>query len=95
MNCNAGHQHHKIIESIKRQADELSYISSSFTIDIRAKLGQKLSEIIPGDLNKSFLSDSGARANEIAIILAKQFTEKEKIRVYLDKINEATRDKHR
>ena len=52
-------------------------ISSSFTIDIRAKLGEKLSEIIPGDLNKSFLSDSGARANEIAIILAKQFTGKE------------------
>jgi len=68
-----------MIESIKKQADELSYISSSFTIDIRAKLGEKLSEIIPGDLNKSFLSDSGARANEIAIVFAKQFTGKEKI----------------
>ena len=79
VNCNAGHQHEKIINEIKKQADELSYIGPAFTIDIRAKLGKKLSEIIPGSLNASFFSDSGARANEIAIILAKKFTGKNKI----------------
>jgi len=79
VNSNAGHQHKKIINAIKNQADELSYIGPAFTIDIRAKLGKKLSEIIPGSLNTSFFSDSGARANEIAIILAKKFTGKNKI----------------
>ena len=79
VNCNAGHQHPKIISSIKKQTNELSYIGPAFTIDIRAKLGKKLSEIIPGSLSTSFFSDSGARANEIAIILAKTLTGKNKI----------------
>ena len=79
VNCNAGHQHQKIINAIKKQTDELSYIGPAFTIDIRAKLGEKLANIIPGGLNTSFFSDSGARANEIAIIIAKNFTGKDKI----------------
>ena len=79
VNCNAGHQHQKIIDAIKSQADKLSYIGPAFTVDIRAQLGERLSKIIPGGLNTSFFSDSGARANEIAIIIAKNFTGKDKI----------------
>ena len=59
VNCNAGHQHQKIIDAIKSQADKLSYIGPAFTVDIRAQLGERLSKIIPGGLNTSFFSDSG------------------------------------
>ena len=67
VNCNAGHQHEEIISSIKKQADELSYIGPAFTIDIRAKLGKKLSEIIPGSLNASFFSSDVAKLNEMPL----------------------------
>ena len=46
-------------------------------------------------LIKSSLAKKRQRVVEEQLKESKHVTEKEKIRVYLDKINEATRDKHR
>ena len=78
-NVNAGHQHPKIIEAIKEQAEKMCYVSAGAANDTRAELCRILSEITPGDLIKSFLSCGGAVANENAIKMARAYTGRQKI----------------
>jgi taurine--2-oxoglutarate transaminase len=45
----------------------------------RARLGQKLAELTPGDLDVVFFTNGGAEANENAIKLARQYTGRQKV----------------
>ena len=45
----------------------------------RARLGQKLAEVTPGDINTFFFTLGGAEANENALKMAKAFTGRSKI----------------
>ena len=74
MCVNAGHGDRRIIEAIKRQADQLSYISPFMATEVRARLGQKLAELLPGDIDKVFFTLGGADANENAINIARTVT---------------------
>ena len=47
--------------------------------EIRARLGQKLAEILPGDLDKVFFTLGGAEAIENAIKIARHFTGRYKV----------------
>ena len=79
MCSNLGHSASKVSDAIATQAEEGAYFAPSFTTEARAKLGQKLAEITPGDLSKTFFSTSGTEAIEAAIKIAKFYTGKEKI----------------
>ena len=45
----------------------------------RARLGEKLAEITPGDIDTFFFTNGGAEANENAIKIARLFTGRQKI----------------
>ena len=45
----------------------------------RARLGAKLAEITPGDIDTFFFTNGGAEANENAIRIARLFTGRHKI----------------
>jgi taurine--2-oxoglutarate transaminase len=77
VNLNIGHQHPKIIEAIKRQADELCVAGPGFATEPRAELGRKLAEIT--GLAKSFYCLSGTEANESAMKIARLYTGRHKI----------------
>jgi taurine--2-oxoglutarate transaminase len=47
--------------------------------EVRARLGTKLAELLPGDLDKVFFTLGGAEANENAIRIAKAVTGRQKI----------------
>jgi len=79
MCVNAGHGDRRIIEAIKRQADQLSYISPFMATEVRARLGQKLAELLPGDIDKVFFTLGGADANENAIKIARTVTGRAKV----------------
>lgn len=79
VNLNLGHQHPRLIEAIKRQADRLATIQPSFANDVRGELARLLAERSPGDLNKVFFTNGGADANEHAVRMARQHTGKRKI----------------
>jgi len=74
MCVNAGHGDRRIIEAIKRQADELPYISPFMAHESRARLGRKLAELLPGDIEKVLFTLGGADANENAIKIARAVT---------------------
>jgi acetylornithine/LysW-gamma-L-lysine aminotransferase len=74
-----GHCHPKIVEAVCRQAERLISCHAGFYNDVRTEFLQKLAGITPKDLDKSFLSNSGAESIECAIKLARKFTGKPEI----------------
>jgi len=59
--------------------EKVSYVAPSFATESRGALGARLSEIMPGELNKTFFTIGGAEAIENAIKLARVYTGKHKI----------------
>ena len=79
MCTNIGHGHPKVVEAIARQAETLAYANPFMATEPRARLGQKLAEITPGDIDTFFFTNGGAEANENAIKLARMVTGRHKI----------------
>lgn len=79
MSVNIGHGHPKVREAMKQQVDELLYVYPGTATEVRAKLGQKLAQLVPGDIDKFFFTLGGAEANENAIRAARLFTGRQKI----------------
>jgi taurine---2-oxoglutarate transaminase len=79
MGVNIGHGDKRVADAIARQADKLPYISPFMAYETRARLGEKLATLWPGDLEKTFFTLGGAEANENAIRIAKAVTGRQKI----------------
>ena len=71
MSVNIGHGDRRVITAITEQATKLQYVQPAFATEIRARLGAKLAEILPGDMDKVFFTLGGAEAVENAIKLAR------------------------
>jgi 4-aminobutyrate aminotransferase len=77
---NAGHNHPRIVAAAREQLEQLVHCCSYvYHVPVVGQLAEKLAEVTPGDLKKSFLGNSGAEANEGAMRLAKQATGKREI----------------
>jgi 4-aminobutyrate aminotransferase len=77
---NAGHNHPKVIAAAKAQMDKLVHCCTYVYYNRPAALlAKRLSEIMPGKLQKTFFGNSGAEALEGAMRLAKQFTGKKEL----------------
>jgi taurine---2-oxoglutarate transaminase len=79
MGVNIGHGDQRVMDAIAEQGRTLSYISPFMATEVRARLGKKLAELLPGDLDKVFFTLGGAEANENAIRIAKSVTGRQKI----------------
>jgi taurine---2-oxoglutarate transaminase len=79
MCVNLGHKNPRVVESIIEQARELTYIAPGYATDARARLSNKLLEVLPAGLNKFFFATSGTEANEAAFKIARMVTGKTKI----------------
>jgi taurine--2-oxoglutarate transaminase len=79
MCVNAGHGDRRIIDAIKKQADQMAYTGPFMAHEPRARLGRKLAELLPGDIDKFFFTLGGADANENAIKIARTVTGRAKI----------------
>ena len=72
---NTGHVHPRVAEAARRQIDALVHCCSYvYHVPVVADLAQRLAEITPGRLQKTFFGNSGAEAVEGALRLAKAFT---------------------
>ena len=79
MCTNIGHAEPRVIRAIQEQAATLAYANPFMATEPRARLGQKLASIAPGDIDTFFFTNGGAEANENAIKIARQFTGRHKI----------------
>jgi taurine--2-oxoglutarate transaminase len=79
MSVNIGHGDERVIRAISEQAATLAYANPFMATEPRARLGAKLAEITPGDIDTFFFTNGGAEATENAIKVARFFTGKHKI----------------
>jgi len=79
MCSNLGHSADGVADAIAEQAREGAYFAPGFTTEARARLGEKLADVTPGALTKTFFSTSGTEAVEAAIKIARFYTGKQKI----------------
>ena len=79
MSVNIGHGDRRVVDAITEQATRLQYVQPAFATEIRARLGQKLAEILPGDMDKVFFTLGGAEAIENAIKFARHYTGRYKV----------------
>ena len=81
MCTNIGHGHPKVVKAIQDQAATLAYANPFMATEPRARLGAKLAEITPGDIDTFFFTNGGAEAIENAIRVARVVTGRHKIMV--------------
>jgi len=80
MSVNIGHGDPRVIAAITEQLQKVTYVTpSGMTTEVRARLGAKLAEIMPGDIDAFFFTNGGAEANENAIKIARAVTGRQKI----------------
>jgi taurine--2-oxoglutarate transaminase len=81
MCSNIGHSHPRVVKVIQDQAATLAYANPFMATEPRARLGVKLAEIAPGDIDTFFFTNGGAEATENAIRVARVVTGRHKVMV--------------
>ncbi len=79
LTVSVGHCNSKISDKIAEQTNKLQHTSTLYPNEKIVALAEKLAEIAPGKLRKSFFTNSGTEANETAIFYAQNFTELQEI----------------
>jgi taurine--2-oxoglutarate transaminase len=79
MSVNIGHGDERVVRALAEQAQTLAYANPFMATEPRARLGAKLAQLCPGDIDTFFFTNGGAEANENAIKLARFYTGRHKI----------------
>jgi 4-aminobutyrate aminotransferase len=74
LTISVGHCNPKVTGAIKAQVDRLQHTSTLYPNEAIVALAEKIAQITPGKLQKSFFTNSGTEANENAILLARMAT---------------------
>ena len=69
-----GHCNPRVTSRTKAQIDRLQHVSTCFPNEPMVTLAEKLAQITPGALKKSYFTNSGTEANETAIQMARMHT---------------------
>ena len=79
MCVNIGHGDPRVVKAIQEQAEVLAYVNPFMATEPRARLGAKLAELAPGDIDVIVFTNGGAEANENAFKIARAVTGRQKI----------------
>jgi len=74
-----GYDAERVADAVAEQIREVPYVNPGWSTEPRARLSEKLAEITPGSLKKTFYSTSGTEANEVAFKIARAYTGKHRI----------------
>ena len=74
LTISVGHANPKVTNAIHAQVDRLQHTSTLYPNEQIVALAEKLAKITPGHLQKSYFTNSGSEANEMAILLARMAT---------------------
>ncbi|MGI8811262.1 MAG: aminotransferase class III-fold pyridoxal phosphate-dependent enzyme [Pyrinomonadaceae bacterium] len=79
LTVSVGHANPKINAAIIEQVNKIAHTSALYANPNQSDLAEKLAEISPGDLKKSFFTSSGTEADDTAIMAAKLATGRQEI----------------
>ena len=74
-----GHANPKINAAVIEQTNKIQHTSALYANENQSNLAEKLAEITPGNLKKSFFTSSGTEADDTAILAAKLATGRHEI----------------
>ena len=74
LTVSVGHCNDKVTRAIDEQTHKLQHMSTLYANEPQVLLAEKLAQITPGRLEKSFFTNSGTEANETAVLLAQIHT---------------------
>jgi len=74
LTVSVGHCNPKITSKVKAQVDRLQHLSTLYPNEQIVALAEKIAQITPGTLQKSFFTSSGTEADEAAILIASMAT---------------------
>ncbi|MDB5830602.1 MAG: 2,2-dialkylglycine decarboxylase [Caballeronia sp.] len=71
-----GHNHPAIVEAVHRAGEKAFHMFSGMIPEVVAELGQTLaSDWLPGDIKKTIFINTGSEATEVALRMAKMYTD--------------------
>ncbi|MDQ3798836.1 MAG: aspartate aminotransferase family protein [Acidobacteriota bacterium] len=79
LTVSVGHANPKVNAAIIEQVNKISHTSTLYANQPQGDLAEKLAEIAPGDLKKSFFTSSGTEADDTAVLAAKLATGRQEI----------------
>ena len=71
---NCGHCNPEITAAVTEQVQALQHVCNIYLTENFVNLAEKLAEVTPGDLQKTFFCSTGTEANEGALLLASIYT---------------------
>lgn len=74
LTVSVGHAHPTVTAAVIEQVQTLVHASALYANKPQSDLAEKLAQLAPGDLKKSFFTSSGTEANDTAIMAAKHAT---------------------
>lgn len=74
-----GHCHPEVVERVREQIGRLGHTSTLYLTEPQVNAARRLAGIAPGQLKKSFFTNSGTEAVETAIALARMYTGRDEI----------------
>ncbi|MGA9769449.1 MAG: aspartate aminotransferase family protein [Blastocatellia bacterium] len=74
LTTSVGHARPEVVEAVSRQVAQIAHTSTLYINRPQAELAEKVAQITPGDLKKSYFTNSGTEADETAMVLARIYT---------------------
>lgn len=74
VSISVGHCNDAVVDKIIEQVRKLQHTSTLFPHENLVMLAEKMAHITPGDLSRSFFTNSGTEANETAVEAARAYT---------------------
>ncbi|MGB6041737.1 MAG: aspartate aminotransferase family protein [Pirellulales bacterium] len=69
-----GHCHPKIAEKVRQQTGRLQHTTTIYLHPTIGQFAQRLAEKMPAGLDKTYFTNSGSEANELAVLSSREFT---------------------
>jgi 4-aminobutyrate aminotransferase-like enzyme len=79
LTTSVGHCHPRIMERVTGQMERLGHVSTLYATQVQVEAARRLAEIAPGDLKRTFFTNSGTEAIETALMMACMHTRRSEI----------------
>lgn len=79
LTVSVGHANPQVNEAVISQLNKIAHTSTLYANENQSNLAEKLAEITPGNLKKSFFTSSGTEADDTAVFAAKLATGRQEV----------------
>src|SRR5256714_3099300 len=74
LTVSVGHANPKVVDAIVNQVKQINHTSTLYANAPQSNLAEKLAQIAPGNLKRTFFTSTGTEANETAVAAARSYT---------------------